>query len=194
MQSVSARLNAAFMLLIGIILALFSAALYLWVKDRMERDLAHELSTHIHLPAEHLLARGEKDERRVDQDLTREIESFLKVHEALARISREDGEILYSSPGYSEDIPGYRSIREDFRSPRGEGYRIEFALSDVPIRTYLAQLRLFSAVSCPAVLALSGLLGYLFIKRALSPVEAIRRQAERISRGNVSERVPEPSS
>jgi heavy metal sensor kinase len=43
------------------------------------------------------------------------------------------------------------------------------------------------------VLALAGVLGFFFVRRALSPVGHIRRQAERISRANVSERVPVPS-
>jgi len=58
----------------------------------------------------------------------------------------------------------------------------------------LAQLRLFFATFCPLMMVLAWIAGFMLAGRALSPVEEMRQQAERISRENLSERVPERGS
>jgi heavy metal sensor kinase len=81
-----------------------------------------------------------------------------------------------------------------FEGAKGEAFEGRLAVPEQVFLQPLRQFGLYFLVFFPMVLAVTALVGHLFVRRALTPVELMRRQAEQISRTNVSERVPEPAS
>lgn len=81
------------------------------------------------------------------------------------------------------------AVREAAGTPEEEPLRALLARSEASRDASLRELRLYFGVFGPAFLAVAALLGYGFVRRALAPVEEIRRHAERISRESLSERI-----
>jgi heavy metal sensor kinase len=75
-----------------------------------------------------------------------------------------------------------------------EGYALELARPTAPHAERLRKLALYFGLFIPIAIALSVLLSQIAIRRTLAPIEAIRLQAEQISRSNLSLRIPETDS
>ncbi len=197
MKSIGVRLTLRFVLVAGLLLAAFSASLYLWVRDGLRRDLETELSLGARLLEERLAEELEEMSRGVHPDLADVLDPFVRATGGRAAVRDGSGKLLYPSepsPGALFE-EGWRVRAFEMDDPRGGApLRAWFALPEEPYGRPLAQLRLFYFVFFPAILGVAGLLGFFFVKRALAPVESLRRCAERISRTNLSERVPEPDT
>lgn len=193
MRSVSSRLTLLFVLLTGAILSGFSATLYLWLKESQERDLEKELELEARLVQERFLEEYDEVRRGVHADLAEEMSRFLEAAGAAAEIRRRGGAGVFASPGGTER-PGWRGRDFAFEAPGGEAFVGRLALPEAVFLQPLRQFGVYFLVFFPMVLAVTWLVGHLFVRRALTPVELMRRQAEQISRTNVSERVPEPDS
>jgi heavy metal sensor kinase len=194
-KSIGVRLTVRFVLLAGLLLAVFSASLYLWVRDGLRRDLEAELSLVARLLEERLAEELEEMARGVHADLADVLDPFLRAAGGWAEVRDGTGKLLYRSDGPTDAPERRRERAFEAADPRGGApLRVRFALPTEPYERPLAQLRLFYLVFLPATLAAAGLAGFFFVKRALAPVEALRRCAERISRANLSERVPEPDT
>jgi heavy metal sensor kinase len=190
MRSTSARLTFLFASISGILLAVFAASLYVWVDQGLASSLDRELNVQFALFQERFAA----ESGGTREELGSELRSFLATTGAAAEVRRKDGTILFRSPGFSEERPGFSVLHGRIGVQSGESFDASFALRDFAYREPLRQLRLYYGLFCVPGLALSSLIGYFLARRALRPVEEIRRQAERISRMNLSERVPLPSS
>ncbi len=190
MRSTSARLTLLFASISGILLAVFAASLYVWVEQGLAATLERELGLQFALFQERFTA----ESGGTGEELLGELRSFLGTSAAAAEIRRKDGTVLYRSPGFSEQLPGYHYRRGRLRAVSGETFDADFAIPDTAHREQLRQLRLYYGLFCVPGLGISALIGYFLARRALRPVEEIRRQAERITRMNLSERVPLPSS
>ncbi|HXG61196.1 MAG TPA: ATP-binding protein [Planctomycetota bacterium] len=192
MKSIGVRLTLRFVLVAGLLLAAFSSSLYLWVRDGLRRDLEAELSLGARLLEERLAEELDELGRGVHADLGEVLDPFLQAAGGWAEIRDGSGNVVYRSEGPAENL---RERSFEATDPRGgPPWRVRFALPMDPYERPLAQLRLFYLVFFPATLAVAGLAGFFFVKRALAPVETLRRCAERISRANLSERVPEPET
>src|SRR5258706_10881290 len=189
MRSISARLTLRFALISGILLAVFAASLYAWIKqglaDRLQRDLAARFAM--------FQERFTAESGGTPKEVGDELRSFLSTAGAAAEIRGPQG-IIFQSPGYREDLPGFHTIRGRVAAISGESFEASFSLQELPYREPLRQLRLYFALIGLPGLVIASLVGYTLARRALRPVEEIRRQAERISRANLTERVPLPSS
>jgi heavy metal sensor kinase len=194
-KSIGLRLTLRFVLLTGLLLAVFSASLYLWVRDGLRRDLEAELSLGARLLEERLSEELEEMARGVHRDLADVLDAFLRAADGWAEIRDGSGTLLYRGPEPAGAPEPRRERIFEVADPRGGApLCARFAIPLEPHERPLAQLRLFYLVFLPATLTASGLMGFFFVKRALAPVEALRRCAERISRANLSERVPEPDT
>lgn len=189
MRSTSARLTLLFALISGILLAVFASSLYLWVKQGLEASLVRELDTQFALFQERFTA----ESGEAHDDLGAELQSFLATTGSTAEVRGKAG-LVFRSPEFRPDQPGTLQKRGNVRSASGESLDAVFAIHDRAVQEPLRQLRLYFAIFCLPGLVLSSLIGYVLARRALRPVEEMRRQAERISRANLSERVPIPSS
>ena len=191
MRSVSARLTLLHVGLTAAILAAFSSSLYLWVREGLERDLEKELDVQTRQFQDWFLEEGRRGAQPNPQA---QLQGFLDASGAVAEVRGGDGGVLFSSPAFAPARPGFRSRETSFSRPGGETFRLALAIPEDSVLQPLGQLRVYFAIFFPLVLVAAGLLGHLFVRRALAPVEEIRRQAEQISRANVSERVAEPGS
>ncbi|HYH49379.1 MAG TPA: ATP-binding protein, partial [Acidimicrobiia bacterium] len=74
----------------------------------------------------------------------------------------------------------------------GEPMTIYVATELHPVRRTVADVRRAVMIGVPSLLALTGLLVWLFVGRVLRSVEAIRRHVASISQSDLDRRVPEP--
>src|SRR5258706_3869558 len=176
MASTSKRLTLLFTAISGILLAVSGASLYAWVRQGLETTLDRELAVQSSLFQDRYLA-GRDD-----------LDHFLATTGAQAEVRSAAGAALFRSAGYSAQRPGYREI-----AAQVDGLQVRFALKDNPVQEPLRQLRLYFAFFYPLALVLSSVVGFFFARRALRPVEELRRHAEQITRANLSERVPLPA-
>ncbi len=140
-------------------------------------------------------------------------EESKQVLEWLLEVRSPGGELLYRNerlgdrslggiPFSGEGVGGYsvRSARladgtrvrlvSRSHSLDGRTLVIRLAYSEEAIFTRVEELAVASSLALPIVLAIAGLVGYWFARRALSPVERMARQAERITPGHLHERLP----
>lgn len=192
MGSVGSRLTLIFVFLTAVILAVFSGSQYLWVRDRHGRLLEKELEVQARLFVGRFLEEQEETRLGVHPELAPLLEDFVAAGGVEAEVTAADGATVFVSKGYFREAPGFRRREERVQTQAGEKVTVRLALSEEPLRLALSQLTFYYALFIPIVLILSWFLGLLFVRRALSPIGRIRHQAERISRANVSERVPEP--
>jgi len=189
MRSISGRLTLRFSLTSSILLAVMAASLYVWIEQGLAARFERELATQFAMFQERFTAESNGTPKEVGDELR----SFLSTTGAAAEIRGPHG-ILFQSPGFRDDLPGFRMIRGRVAAVSGETFEARFFLPELPYREPLRQLRLYFALIGIPGLVIASLVGYTLARRALRPVEEIRRQAERISRANLTERVPIPSS
>jgi len=87
-----------------------------------------------------------------------------------------------------------RIITWPSRDEDGETFFVLVGQSLRDVQRAQKQLVLLLAIANPLALALASLGGLWLTKKALSPVDRLTRAAERIGRGNLTERVEEPRS
>ena len=87
-----------------------------------------------------------------------------------------------------------RIITWPARDEDGEMFFVVVGQSLRDVQRAQKQLVLLLAIANPAALLLASLGGLWLAKKALSPVDRLTRAAERIGRGNLTERVEEPRS
>lgn len=192
MRSVSARLAVLFAALLAGVVGTLAAGVYFWEREGLERDADEDLQVRSRLLADRV---GEELEARpagLSPEFIQDLERFLAVTGSLAEIRNAEGRLLFASPGFG---PPRQDLRERTERPAGRpGSTVRVAVSAKPLIARLRQLKLYFAVFAPLGIAAAVLFGMIGVKRALAPIEAIRLQAEQISRTSVSDRIPEPSS
>jgi heavy metal sensor kinase len=187
-RTTSLRLTLRFLGVAALLLGALCASLYAWVRDVQDRAFAEQLSLQSRLFHERFLQEHEAARQGDLRRLKEELESFLSASGASAEIRKEDGTILFATPR-----PRAAGSVEFAARAGTESFRISYAADRSAYERPARELLLYFAVFAPASLLVAGTLAFLFARTALAPVEEIRRQAERISRANVSERVPEES-
>jgi heavy metal sensor kinase len=192
MKSVVARLTTLFVLLTALILAVFAGSLYLWVRERHSRMLDENLRVQSRLYRDRFIGGYEEKLRSGTAEVGSELEEFLIASGAEGEVVFPDGRRLFVSKGFLPAGPGFRRHEGTLTVSSGETFTLRLALSEEPFRLALRQLETYFALFVPPMLGLAGILGFFFVRRAFAPVGRIRRQAERISRANVSERVGVP--
>jgi heavy metal sensor kinase len=190
MRSTSGRLTVLFTTLFALLLGIFVASLYLWVRQSLERALERDLAMQSTQFQDRFLEELDEVRQGIHSDLAEELNPFLETAGALAEITDSSGAPIFRSPQFAPDVAGCRMRTATLADPRGGKFRVIYGLREAPYREPLRQLAIYCAIFYPLTLLLSAVLGLAFTRRALSPVEELRRHAERISRMNLSERIP----
>jgi heavy metal sensor kinase len=190
-RTVSARLALVFLLLVSVVLGAFTVSLYMWVREGLENDLRKQLEVQGRQLRTWFLEELGEVRRGIHPDLQAELEKFLQGGDLAAEVTRSDGRLFFRSSNFPADPAGWRLREESFEGGSGESFRLRLGVPEQAFFSPLEQLRTYFTVFWPIVLALTWLIGLIYARWALEPVERIRRQAERISRSNVAERVPE---
>ena len=191
MRTVSARLAFVFLVLVTTVLGAFTLSLYLFVKEGLETDLRKELDVQSRQFKTWFVEELGEVRRGIHPDLQAVLDKFMQSGDAAAEVTRADGKTFYRSSRFPADPKGWRLREETFDGGNGEMFRLRLGVPEEAFFAPLDQLRVYFTVFWPIVLALTGLIGLVYARWALEPIERIRRQAERISRSNVTERVPE---
>jgi heavy metal sensor kinase len=193
-RSVSARLTLRFMTISALILGLFSASLYLWVRESLAREADREISARSGMFLDRLTELAPGGRKALGPDAVQDLNRFLEMSGCTAEVRRADGTVLFAAREFSPARRGYRERVDRATDAEGTTLTVRLAISDQPFRRRLRELLLYFAIFCPIALGVAGLFGYLFVRQTFAPIEAVRRQAEQISRANVSDRIPEPGT
>jgi heavy metal sensor kinase len=191
MTSTSGRLTIRFTAISGVLLAVFGAGVYTLVRQNLERSLERNLAIQSALFQERLLAELQGRPTLAAEDVE-DLDRLLQTAGSEADVEAAGGARLYRSHGFDADAPGYRRLESRLSASPGQDLRVRVALPEVAVEGPLRQLRIYGAFFMPVGLVLASVVGYLFSRSTLSPVEELRRHAERITRAHLSERVPLP--
>jgi heavy metal sensor kinase len=199
------RLTIAFAAVMAAVLTTMGVLLY----ATFGRDLNAEIDEALRTQATDIAALVEGG---------RDPDAIVASGERLAQIYAADGRLLASTP----DARGLRllstaRVREAAEHPlridrvrlrttmalvraiparRPEGFRAVVAVADSLERRdrALGRLRTLLIVAAPGALLLASLAGYEVARAALRPVDRMRRQADRITEGRLSERLTLPAA
>jgi len=106
------------------------------------------------------------------------------------RVLARDGGLLYGSPDFPQNTGRYHLRTERLGKDPASGTVVHLARSGDPMRARLRELGLFLALLVPLGVVVSVIFSIVAIRRIFAPIEAVRLQAEQISRSNVSLRIP----
>ncbi|HVE40301.1 MAG TPA: ATP-binding protein [Planctomycetota bacterium] len=191
MTSTSGRLTIRFAAISGVLLAVFGAGLYTLVRQDLERRLDRDLAVVSALFQERFLVEMQGRSTLAPDDVD-DLDRLLQTAGAEAEVRGPDGSRLYRSRGFDEAASGVRRVEARLSAAPGQELRVRVSLSDAAVEGPLRQLRTYVAFFTPVGLVLASIVGYVFSRSTLSPVEELRRHAERITRAHLSERVPLP--
>ncbi len=205
MRSVKSRLALLFTGIAALIVVAQAASLYLWVRRSLSRELDQLLEVQARMFHERFLEEYDEFRRGTFPDLNAELAPILAAGRTTATVRAADGSLLCATPGLAPGVPGgtgrvriggvpHRIRTDVLRTPDGASFTVVLGVSEEGYERQLDRIGLYFLFFCPLVLGVCWMLGYLFVGRALAPIEQMRRQAERISRENLSERVPVPRS
>lgn len=209
--SIQVRLTAWFLLSLAMIVSLFAGGSWLALKASMyhsiDRDLRYRIETVIPFIESHSLNTREQFEKAFASS------SDSPIVGGFVQVTDDQEELLYES-----DVLASHRVRRMPRGPvegsvsirtfEGHGWPMRAASRHIavdgigltvhvvePLRDLLGSLRdygLYLAVLVPVVLLLTATAGYWLSRRALAPVEQIRREAEAIDPADLTTRLRLP--
>ena len=191
MRSLSTRVSVFSGLLAVTLLGVFAASVLLFNWEGMQEQVAKDLE----LESRSLLTRLASElEAHPDSIPAPEVRNLMRSLEAtgsLAQLTAPDGSELFASPGFPTSFDGFQLRKQSLPVGSSGAFQLELARSTGDFREQQSRLALFFAVFIPIGTAVTVLLSQLAIRRTLAPIDAIRLQAEQISRTNLSDRIPE---
>jgi heavy metal sensor kinase len=189
MRTVSGRLALLTTALCALALGAFASSLYLWVREGQRRALEAQADLQLRVFQEQFIEEYEEHRRGVHPEIAPVLDILLDATGAVAKVAHADGRPVYASDDWAR-FEALFPRTSSFRVSSGEEFVLQLGVPFTPVDQPLQQLRAYFAIFLPLVLLLAGALAWFGARRALAPLDDIRRQAERISRQNVSERIP----
>jgi heavy metal sensor kinase len=211
--TIQARLTAWYLLSLSIILGLFACGAWFAMKSSMyhsiDRDLGYRMATVVPFIQSHSLSTHEQFEREFANS------SDSPVVGVFVQVTSNRGEILYESDvlrshrvpvlaqGPADGSVLLSSLTERGWPVRFAAQRVSVAGEDVtvhvvePLRDLLGALReyqLYLIILTLIALLLTATVGYWMSRRALAPVEQIRRDAEAIDPSDLTTRLQVPAT
>lgn len=95
---------------------------------------------------------------------------------------------------HTELAGGILETIDDYDAPDGQHFTVIVGASQDVMHGVLRSLAWILAATCPVVLVLAALAGFVLIKRPLRPVSILTEQAERIGRDHLGERLQVPAT
>lgn len=190
MRTVSGRITLLTTALSALALGAFAVSLYLWVGAGQERAMDAQADLQRRTFQEQFIEEYEEHRKGIHPQLSPLLDLLVEAGASIARVTGPEGSLIYASKDFDRHPSEYRLSSSSFHVASGERFELTLGIPAAPFRTPLRQLRAYFATLLPVVLLLIAALTHVGARRALAPLEDIRRQAERISRQNVSERIP----
>jgi two-component system OmpR family sensor kinase len=213
MLSIRAKLTLWYLSLAALVLIAFAVAIYLYFSrglinvidaslrnnaERIAHAAGHPSATDepsqpgVLMLVPQFVSVLDREGRVTDQVPDAEGHEVPVIRSALERAARE------WKPQFDEvslsPTEHVRIITWPARDEDGEVFYVVVGQSLRDVQLAQKQLLLLLAITNPVALLLAGLGGWWLASRALSPVDRLTRAAERIGRGNLTERVEEPRS
>jgi two-component system, OmpR family, sensor kinase len=213
MLSIRAKLTLWYLSLATLVLVAFAVAIYLYLShgllnaidtslvnqaERFAHAVGHPSETEeptqpgVLILAPQFVSVVDHDGKVADQIPDSEGHEVPVIKQALERAASE------WKPQYDEvslsPTEHVRIITWPARDEDGETFFVVVGQSLREVQRALRQLVILLAIANPLALLLAGLGGLWLANKALSPVDRLTRAAERIGRGNLSERVEERRS
>jgi heavy metal sensor kinase len=213
MLSIRAKLTLWYLSLAALVLVAFAVAIYLYLSrgllnvidtslrnnaERIAQVVGHPSATEelsqpgVLILAPQFVSVVDRNGKVTDQIPDAEGHEVPVTQSALERTARD------WKPEYDEvslsPTEHARIITWPARDEDGETFFVVVGQSLGDVKRAQNQLLLLLAIANPLALLLAGLGGLWLANKALSPVDRLTRAAERIGRGNLSERVEEPRS
>jgi len=196
--SVRSRLTAWYAVSFGVLLLMFSIAVYLFVRSSLESQLARQIANDYELVANTI---------RTAPDELMEIETHQSVP---IFYIEEDGWPIHISHGWFlneldqtpavENVPKSISwttrkdehfeVRRGSFQFNGHHFSVGVARDTEELHLSLSRLALTIGIAFPLALALSLIGGWIFATRVLKPVAAITQKAREITAERLDERLP----
>lgn len=190
MRSVSGRIAFLITTLCALILGGFAASLFIWVKEGQSRALDAHAESHRRVFQEQFIEEYEEHRKGVHPELSPLLDLLLEAGDSIARINGADGRLVYASKDFELKSSACHFSTGEFQTHSGDSFQLTLGVPSSPFQEPLRQLLSYFALFLPAVVLLSAALSHFIARRALAPLDDIRKQAERISRQNISERIP----
>jgi heavy metal sensor kinase len=211
--SIQVRLTAWYLLSLAIIVALFAGGSWLALKASMyhsvDRDLRYRITTVIPFIESHSLNTREQFEKAFANSADSSIVGvFVQIRDDQAALLYQS-DVLASHavplmpPGQPDGSLSIITVGEGGWPVRVAGRHIVVEGRGLtvyvvePLRDLLSSLReysLYLALLVPAVLILTATAGYWMSRRALAPVENIRKEAEAIDPADLTTRLRVPAT
>lgn len=213
MLSLRAKLTLWYLSLAALVLVAFAVAIYLYLSrgllnaiDTSLRNQAERIAQAVGHPSEteepsqpgvlilapQFVSVLDRDGKVTDQIPDAEGHQVPILEPALERAAND------WNPQYNEaslsPAEHVRIITWPARDEDGEVFFVVVGQSLREVQRAQKQLLLLLAITNPVALVLAGLGGLWLANQTLKPVDRLTRAAERIGRGNLSERVEEPRS
>lgn len=213
MLSIRAKLTIWYLSLAALVLIAFAVAIYLYFSNGLLNVIDASLHSHAERFAQ-AVGHPSASEEPSQPGVLMLVPQFVSVLDREGKVTdqipdAEGHEVPVIKPALerakSEWKPQFdevslsptehaRIITWPARDEDGEMFFVVVGQSLRDVQRAEKQLLLLLAVSNPIALLLAGLGGLWLASRTLSPVDRLTRAAERIGRGNLTERVEEPRS
>ncbi len=208
LRSVRLRLTLWYVLLLAIILAAFSAGIYLVLRNNLYDNLDDSIQNRANTFLD--VIQYEEGQPtlagRVSSDDPNAGESFVRVFDLSGRLTFDNsaaaGDLPVDSPAVDRALRGETSTRtatvgdetmrvRTFPIERGDGIggALEVGQSQDDVSETLRALLLILAVAYPVTLAVASLGGVFLAGRALTPIDTLTRMARRISAEDLGQRL-----
>jgi len=213
-RSIRFRLAAWYAGLLAGLLVLFGVFIYFTLEQFLEISLRETLSREAQTIGEALL----RNVNDTGEDyVIKEMEEHFapRITSRFLRVTRKDGSLLYES-GLPENhafdprqipterLDGLRQWREEqvtdgsalliyslpFADRAGNPYLIQAGAPYEQVQSVLHELLFSLAIALPLIVGIAVGGGYLFMRKAVQPLNEIATTAERITSRNLNERVP----
>jgi heavy metal sensor kinase len=194
LRSLSTRMTVFSGLLTTGLLGIFGISVLLFYGEGLEEQLDSDLAKE----SRSLLARMRSElETHPDgfrSPFIRDLVRSLEATGSLAQVTAPDGTELFGSSDFPTSLEGYQGRVDHLPAGVSGAYTLELARATSPSLSRVRKLAILLVVFIPIAVIFAILLSQFAIRRTLAPLEAIRLQAEQISRTNLSERIPEMGS
>ncbi|MDP6957222.1 MAG: heavy metal sensor histidine kinase [Planctomycetota bacterium] len=190
LHSVRGRLTVLFMTLMALLLAIFSGSAYFWFKKSLLETVDYHLTLHLRNIQKDFAEAYQQGKSPESLHVEGEIRCTIYDPKG-APVFSSSKTVLPNQPGSQVMTidSGARMRTALVRTEEGD-WLVAVALGQEGVTRELSDLRTSFFLFLPLFLLVSGISGYFVLGRALSPVEEIRRRAERISRSHLNERIP----
>lgn len=210
--SIQARLTAWYFLSLAVIVGLFAGGSWYAMRVSMYRAIDRDLGYRMRTIVPFIESRGLSTHEQFEREFIASADS--PVVGVFIQITNESGEILYQSdvlqahrvpalPLANAGEPTIGSVTDRGWPVRFISRRMNVAGTDLtvhvvePLRDLLGATReyqLYLMVLIPIALVLTTTAGYWMSRRALAPVEQIRREAEAIDPADLTARLRVPQT